>query len=113
MTKVQLVLTKLFKNDSCDSLMFRNGFHVDEDIVKVDADNTFHNQILEDVVHHRLEGRWGVGESEKHHQWFIEAMIHSKHCLPLVTLFHVHILVPPSHIKLDEVHCTAQLIYEF
>jgi hypothetical protein len=108
--KVQLVLTKSFENNSCDSPMFHDGFHVDEDIIEVDADNTFHNQILENVVHHHLEGRWGVGESKKHHQWFIEATIFSKCCLPLITLLHAYIVVPPSDVEFGEELCTAQLI---
>jgi hypothetical protein len=36
--------------------MLVDGFHEDEDVVEVDADNTFHDKILENVVYHHLEG---------------------------------------------------------
>lgn len=53
-----------------DPLVLLLGLEVDEDVVHVDANHTFHNKVLEDVVHHRLEGRRAVCKSKKHHQGF-------------------------------------------
>jgi hypothetical protein len=50
--------------------MLLDRLHADEDVVEVNADDTFHNKVLEDVVHHGLEGGGGVCESKKHHQGF-------------------------------------------
>ena len=36
------------------------------------------NEILEDVIHHRLEGSWAVGEAKEHNQGFEEASIDRK-----------------------------------
>jgi hypothetical protein len=50
--------------------MLLNGLYEDEDVVEVNTDDAFHNKVLEDVVHHGLEGGGRVSESEKHHQGF-------------------------------------------
>jgi hypothetical protein len=51
----KLVFMKSCKDKSCDVMMLVDGFHEDEDVIEVDTDDAFHNKILEDVVHHRLE----------------------------------------------------------
>jgi hypothetical protein len=38
----------------------------DQNVVEVDRDDAFGNEVLEDLVHHRLEGGWAVGEAEVH-----------------------------------------------
>jgi hypothetical protein len=93
--------------------MFFNALREDEDVVKVYTDHAFHDEVLENIVHHCLEGGGRVCESEKHHQGFIEAVISMKHRLPLVTLLHSNILVPPSYIKLHEEFCAVKLIHQF
>jgi hypothetical protein len=93
--------------------MFFDALREDEDVVEVYANHAFHDEVLENVVHHRLEGGGRVGESEKHHQWLVEAAISTKRCLPLVTLFHSNILVPPSYVELREEFRAAKLIHQF
>ncbi|GBG73442.1 hypothetical protein CBR_g16158 [Chara braunii] len=39
----------------------------DKDVIKVDGDTDF-EEVAEDVVHGRLEGRGGIGESDWHHE---------------------------------------------
>jgi hypothetical protein len=39
-------------------------------LVKVNADDAFHNKVLEAVVHHGLKGGGRVSGSERHHQGF-------------------------------------------
>src|ERR1700733_108125 len=92
--------------------MFSNGLREDEDVIEIDAYHALVNEVLEDVIHHGLEGRRGVGESKEHHQWFEQAMICAKCSLPFVALLHLHIVVPPSHVKLCEILCTSQLVNE-
>ena len=90
--------------------MFGNSFCEDQNVVEVHTHDTF--QILEDVIHHCLEGRWGVGQSKKHHQGFEEASICTKGCLPFVAIFHMHIIVSSSNIKFCEVLGSCKLVYE-
>jgi hypothetical protein len=52
----KLVFVKSCGNKSCDATMLVDGFHEDEDVIEVDTDDTFHDKILENVVHHHLEG---------------------------------------------------------
>ena len=46
--------------------MFRQGLSEDEYVVDVDANGAIHNEILEYVIHHGLEGRGAVREAEEH-----------------------------------------------
>ncbi|KAF8230462.1 hypothetical protein L208DRAFT_1281945 [Tricholoma matsutake] len=99
MLQKQLVCTKVLQDKAHNVLMFINQFHKDEDVIQVDTDHSFHNEILKNIVHHRLECGRGVCESKKHHQGFEKPAIHAKRGFPFVTLFHAHIVVPPLHIK--------------
>jgi hypothetical protein len=38
----------------------------DQDVVEVDGDSAFSDQVQEDLVHHGLEGRWAIGEAKVH-----------------------------------------------
>jgi hypothetical protein len=103
------VFTKSFEYQSGDLSMLLDGFHKDEDVVKVNADNTFHNEVLKDVIHHGLEGGGGVSECEKHHQGLKQPTICAKCCLPLIAFLHPNIVVAPLNIKLCKVFHTMQL----
>ncbi|KAF9794823.1 hypothetical protein IEO21_11147 [Rhodonia placenta] len=67
--------------------------------------------IQEDVIHHRLEGRGGIGEAEEHHQGFIQSPVSYKGSLPFVTGFDPDVVVSPSDVELREEHSTAKLIH--
>jgi hypothetical protein len=102
MLEEKLVFVKSFKDESCDVMMLFHGLCEDEDVVKVDTDNSFHDEVLENVIHHGLEGGGRVSESKKHHQGFKEA--------PFVrnAAFHsspsfMDIVVTPPYIKFSEV----------
>ena len=64
---------------------------------------TLIKEILEDVVHHRLEGSWAVGEAKEHNQGFEEASIRPEGSFPLVSLFDPYIVISPSYVQLCEV----------
>ena len=49
------MLAKTFQDDVCNPSMLLESLSIDEDIVKVYANNPFHNQIVEDDIHHYLE----------------------------------------------------------
>jgi hypothetical protein len=109
----ELVLSQLLQNQSCNAPMFFDALCEDEDVVEVYTNHAFHDEVLENVVHHCLEGGGRVSESKKHHQWLVEAAISAKYCLPLVTLFHSNILVPPSYVKFREEFRAVKLIHQF
>jgi hypothetical protein len=111
-SKEQLVFMELLQYQSCDLMMLLNVLSEDENVVEVYTNHTFHHEILENVVHH-LEGRGRVSESEKHHQQFEKAVIHTKHCFPLIACLHLHILIPPPHIELSEELHALKLIHQF
>ncbi|KAF9799457.1 hypothetical protein IEO21_10567 [Rhodonia placenta] len=70
-------------------------------------------EIMEDVIHHRLEGRGGIGEAEEHHQGFVQSPVSYKGRLPFVTGFDPDVVISPSDIELREERGTAELIYHF
>jgi hypothetical protein len=104
MSKEELVLSKSLQNQSHDALMLFDALREDEDVVEVHTNHAFHDEVLENVVHHHLEGGGRISESEKHHLGLVEATISAKHCLPLVTLLDPNILVP---------HRTSSLVKNF
>jgi len=42
----------------------------DQDVVQIDHHNAFYYEVLEDVVHHGLEGGRAISYSKEHHQGF-------------------------------------------
>ena len=55
---------------------------------------------IEEVIHHRLEGCGGICEAEEHDHWFKEAAIRLERSLPLITIAHTNVVVPPMDIQL-------------
>ena len=89
-----------------DFLMMFDCVSVYQDIVHglhIDHHISFVDEVLEDVVHHGLEGGQAVGEAEEHNQGFEEAPICSEGGLPLVSLFDPHIVVSPTYIQFCKV----------
>ena len=60
-------------SDSLRVLLFYPG--KDQDVVQVNHHNTFHYEVLEDVVHHGLEGGRTVSHAKEHYQGFEQASI--------------------------------------
>jgi hypothetical protein len=112
MPKEKFVLAKSLEHDLRNSSVLFDRFHEYEDIVEVDTNYAFHNEILKDGIHHGLKGRGGVCESEKHHQRLEEALVRTKCCLPLIALLHAHIGIPPLYIEFCEVLRTSELVDE-
>jgi hypothetical protein len=107
------VFVKSFEDQLRDVSMLLDGLRKDEDVVEVNTDDLFHDEVLEDVVHHSLEGGGRVSESEKHHQGFEEPAVRTKCCLPLITFLHPNIVVTPTYVELCEVFRTTKLVDEF
>src|SRR5882762_7360860 len=93
--------------------MLFNRLGVYQDVVQVDYYYPFHNELVEDVVHHGLEGGWAVSQTEKHHEGFEEAAVGAESSFPLISFLHPDIIEPPPHVEFSEVLCSAQLLNEF
>ena len=55
-TEVELMLLQQLQNAAGDLPVLFKGLREDEDVVQIDHDHAFRDEVLEDVVHHRLEG---------------------------------------------------------
>ena len=73
-----------------------------EDVVEVDHDVSRQDEVLENVVHHGLEGRRGVGKAEIYYQRLEESAVSTEHGLPLVALADADIVESPPDIELRE-----------
>jgi hypothetical protein len=109
----EFMFAKSFEEQSGDMSMFLDGLREDENVIEVNTDDSFHDEVLEDVVHHSLEGGGRISESEKHHQRFKESTICTKCCLPLITFFHPNIVVTPSYVELRKVLRATELVDKF
>src|SRR3979490_1871806 len=103
MSEVQLVLAETFHDDAGNKAMFFQRRCKDEDVVEINGDDTLGDKVLKNLVHHRLEGRRAVGQSEVHHERFKQTAISSKRCFPFIPFFYPHIVIPPADIELGEV----------
>ena len=104
------MLLQMLEHQFCDLSVFREGLSEDEDVVNVDAHGAVHNEILEDVIHHGLEGHRAVCKAEKHHKGFEQPVIGTKRGFPFVPFFYSNVVVTPLHVELGEILGSAELI---
>jgi hypothetical protein len=84
----------------------------DEDVVKVDHVVFEQDDVLEDVIHHCLEGSWGVSKAKVNHQWLKEPLSSMESCLPFVIFPDPDVFEPPSDIELCEEPSSLQTVNE-
>ncbi len=72
----------------------------------------FEDDVTIDEVHHRLEGRWGVGETEIHHCRFEKPISGFKGCFVFVSFPNAYVVVPPSYVEFCVDMRVAQITYE-
>src|SRR6266487_3940554 len=95
-----------------NSMMFFEGFSEDKNIVKIYDDDAFHDQILEDFVHHGLKSGRAVSQTKKHDQGFEKSPVGAKGCLPLVPFLYPYIIISPLNIQLGEISGPSELVYQ-
>ncbi len=96
--EIQLVLLQDLQDLSGDFSMFVNSFRKDEDVVQVDHDYAFCNELFKDVIHYCLEGSWAVCETEEHNKWFKQSVVCSESGLPFVTFLDVDVVEAPLNV---------------
>ena len=85
----------------------------DQDVIQVDHHNTFCYEVLEDIIHHGLEGGRTVSHSKEHYQGFEQASIGLEGHLPLISGLNANIVETPTDIQLGEVSGPMELGHEF
>ncbi|KAG6872667.1 hypothetical protein C0993_002012, partial [Termitomyces sp. T159_Od127] len=96
--EVELVLAEAFQNNVRNLAVLSKCLGVDENVVKIYAHYTFHNEVLEDVIHYCLESGQTVGESKEHDKWFKQPLIGLEGSLSLIFFLNAHIVVTPPNI---------------
>ena len=56
--------------------MMLNHVGIHQDVVHVNHHIALIDEVLENVIHHHLEGGWAMGEAEEHDKGFKEAPSH-------------------------------------
>ncbi|KAG5333671.1 hypothetical protein C0989_005038 [Termitomyces sp. Mn162] len=93
-------------------MVFLQHFGIDEDVVKVYTHYALCYEVLEDVIHHGLNGGGAIGESKEHHKQLKQSSVGSKGGLLLVSFLDVHIVVTLLDIQFSEVLCTPEVVDE-
>ena len=81
-----------------------------QDVVHIDGDVTFVDEVAENEVHHGLEGGWGVGEAEEHNHGLEETSIRFESCFPLIAIADAYVVISPSDIQLRE-ECRSATVH--
>ncbi|KAG6859862.1 hypothetical protein C0993_003367 [Termitomyces sp. T159_Od127] len=106
------MLAEAFQDLVCNLVVLLKCVSVDEDVIKVYAHYTLHDEVSEDVIHHCLESGWTVGESEEHDKGFKQSTIGLEGSLPLISFLNVHIVVAPPDVQFGEVPRPPEIIDE-
>ena len=94
---------------------FFMGFGVrggNEEVIHIDDEPSLSNHVLEGVVHESLEHSGGVAETEEHDSGLKEPLVGDESHLPLVAVFDVDIVVPPTNVEFSEVASVFQLVHK-
>ena len=83
---------------------------IDKKIVHVDNEPSFCNHIVKEVIHELLKGGGGIGKTKEHYGQFKESFMSDKSGLPLVPVFDMDIVIPPTDIELGEDLCSLEFI---
>ena len=79
-------------------------------VVHINDEPSYSDVVSEVEVHECLESRWGATKSEKHHHWFEQSKRRDEGSLPLITLFDLNVIIPPSYVKLGEERELAEIV---
>src|SRR6266702_4052985 len=96
------------------SMIVHVGTGGDADVVHVDSNGRTKGFVLEDdiavdVVHHGLEGRWRIGESEVHDRRLEKSVSGFKCCLLFVSFSDAYIVVPPPDVEFRVDMCVSKI----
>jgi hypothetical protein len=99
------VFFEALKNFVNDLSMFIKSSAPNEDIIQIDCNFSFGNQICENGVHQCLKHGGQIGESKEHDAQLKKALVSDKGYLPFIAFLNPDVVVAPMNIKLDEDFC--------
>src|ERR1700677_1054200 len=85
------------------NMIEKRGRRSDSYVVHVDSDDcspyrVLRDDIFIDLIHHGLEGRWGVTKSEKHYCGLKESIACFERCFVFIAFFNAYVVVSPADI---------------
>src|SRR5882757_2797090 len=86
---------------------------VDQDVVHVNGEPVLSQLLLEDRIHHCLEGGRKVGETEEHDARLEQSFVGDECRFPLVAFFYANIVVSPSNVEFGEQARSLYFINQF
>jgi hypothetical protein len=89
-----------------------SGASVDGNVIHVDGYAPSIDKVLEDSIHHGLEGGRRVGESEEHYSGLEESFIRYEGRFPSILLFNENFIIPPFNIEPCEYGGSSQAVNE-
>ena len=82
--------------------MFLEVFCEDEDVIQVNDNLSFIDELPENFIHHPLEGGRRVAETKEHDSGLKQAPVGPEGGFPLISLLDTNMVVSISHIDLRE-----------
>jgi len=70
----------------------------DQNAIQIDYYDAFHYEVLEDIVHHGLEGGQAVDYPKEYYQGFKQASIGPEGCLLLISGLNADVIETPTDI---------------
>ena len=74
-----------------------------KNVVQIDYNYAFQNEIFKDIIHYCLKGGRTICETEEYDEGFIKAVIGSKGGLSLIILFHLGFIEISLNIQFYEI----------
>jgi hypothetical protein len=93
-----VVVLKPLENLLCPSLVFSLPGQVDEQLIHVNDEPAFSDEVAKEVVHERLKHGGRVAETEKHDCRLKETEGSDERRLPVVLGSNQHIIVTPAYV---------------
>jgi hypothetical protein len=101
-SEVKIVFFETLKNFVNNFLMFIKSSAPNKNVIEIDCNFAFSNQICKDGIHQCLECGRRIGEPKEHDAWFEKTLVRDEGCLLFIAFFNPDIMVAPMNIKLGE-----------
>jgi len=89
--------------------MFFYSLSEDEYVIEVDHYYTFHDEVLEDIVHYCLESGWTVSHTKEYYKGFEQTPVGVEGSLPLISGLNIYIVETLVDVKLGKVFGSMEL----
>ena len=83
---------------------------VDKKVVHVNNKPFFCDHTVKGVVHELLKGGREIAKTKEHYSQFKESFMGDESSLPLMSVFDMDIVIPPSDVKFGENLCSLEFI---